>query len=153
MHKKEFLYSKMSGEPYSVDAASVTKRALKNGALNYLLRLKDDTINKDCLTRFREATNMTDSVAAIRALPKCTERETAFKEFYEKWKGESLVCQKWLAMQVIIPGKMSGHHHSSALTKHSLVVGVPTVIRDSYLFSYLALHSYTTCTVEECYDT
>ncbi|GMH42507.1 hypothetical protein BSKO_10426 [Bryopsis sp. KO-2023] len=89
------------GEPFSVDPDSIARRGLKNRALSYLSELNDPEINKDMLRRFREATNMTDSVAAVNFLPNCEERKLALEEFYQKWKDDALVCNKWLSMQAV----------------------------------------------------
>lgn len=96
-----YAFKRSVGEKYSTTPESFAKRSMKNQALSYLGRLADSTINQELLTRFREASNMTDSVAAIRSLPNCPERGIALQEFYDKWKQEGLVCQKWLALQVI----------------------------------------------------
>lgn len=53
---------------YSPDAASAAKRTLKNKALQLLSATGDPAVVQDVLRRFREATNMTDEVAAVMAL-------------------------------------------------------------------------------------
>ena len=51
--------------------------------------------------QFRKADNMTDSMAALAALANfdCAERQRALDAFYDKWKDEPLVVDKWLAVQ------------------------------------------------------
>ena len=56
------------GGEYSPDAESAAKRTLKNKALQMLSASGDSAVNKELLTRFREATNMTDPIAALAAL-------------------------------------------------------------------------------------
>jgi len=89
------------GTPYSPDAASAARRALKNKCLGYLSSLEDPEITKEVLNRFREATNMTDQIAALACLSdhESEERKTAIQEFYEQWKDEPLVVLKWLTLQ------------------------------------------------------
>ena len=89
------------GEPFSPDAASMGKRALKNKCLGYLAALEDPEFTTEVLQRFREATNMTDTIAALAALSDhdCKERGVALGEFYDKWKDEPLVVLKWLSLQ------------------------------------------------------
>jgi len=57
----------------------------------------------ELLKRARDASNMTDRVAALACLvdsPRGTpEREAALAEFYEDYKDEPLVLLKWLALQ------------------------------------------------------
>lgn len=56
------------GSEYSPDAESAAKRMLKNKALQLLSACGDPTISKQLLARFRDATNMTDTMAALTAL-------------------------------------------------------------------------------------
>ncbi|KAK9846623.1 hypothetical protein WJX81_007796 [Elliptochloris bilobata] len=98
------------GEAYSPDAASAARRALKNRALYYLGELGDAEVGADLLRRTREATNMTDHIAALAALidHPGAERDTALQEFYEAWKGEPLVLLKWIGIQAgaHVPGNL-----------------------------------------------
>jgi len=48
--------------------AQAARRALKNRALYYLGELGDASVTADLLRRTREATNMTDHLAALSAL-------------------------------------------------------------------------------------
>jgi len=83
---------------YSPDARSIGKRALRNLSLGYLGELGMSSL---AYTQFRQADNMTDSMAALAVLANldCPERERALAEFYDKWKDEPLVVDKWLAVQ------------------------------------------------------
>ena len=49
-------------------AAQAARRALKNRALYFLGELGDGKVTADLLRRTREATNMTDHIAALAAL-------------------------------------------------------------------------------------
>jgi len=87
--------------PYSPDAASAGKRALKNAALGYLMELDDPAVRSLCSSQFASAGNMTDAIAALSMLANCdcAERVPALDAFYAKWKDEPLVVDKWLAVQ------------------------------------------------------
>ncbi|HZM35360.1 MAG TPA: aminopeptidase N [Burkholderiales bacterium] len=84
--------------PYSPDAASMGRRALRNLCLSYLSEVGMRAL---CYEQFKGADNMTDVMAALAALANldCAEREQALDEFYERWKDEPLVVDKWLAVQ------------------------------------------------------
>jgi aminopeptidase N len=84
--------------PYSPDPVSSGKRALRNLALGYLGELGQSAIAYE---QFRNADNMTDSMAALGVLANldCPERRAALEAFYAKWKDEPLVVDKWLAVQ------------------------------------------------------
>ncbi|WP_455211484.1 aminopeptidase N C-terminal domain-containing protein [Kaarinaea lacus] len=87
--------------PYQIDSESMGKRSLKNTCLHYLMELEDATIRQRCVEQFETANNMTDVINALAALANtdCAERQEALAKFYAKWKGESLVVDKWLGIQ------------------------------------------------------
>jgi aminopeptidase N len=97
-----------SGAPYSPDAASAGRRALKNLCLGYLAELGLSALADE---QFRRADNMTDSMAALGCLANadCPEREPALQAFYDRWQGEPLVVDKWLAVQAAsrLPGTLA----------------------------------------------
>jgi aminopeptidase N len=88
-------------QPYSPDARSAGLRALRNLCLGYLMELEDAQTQTVCLTQFETADNMTDSMAALSALVNAegSAREGALKKFYDKWKDEPLVLDKWFSVQ------------------------------------------------------
>lgn len=56
-----------------------------------------------CRSQYFEANNMTDTIAAISLLvnaDKATRKEV-LADFYEKWKGDTLVLDKWFALQAL----------------------------------------------------
>jgi len=87
--------------PYSPDAVSAGRRALKNSALGLLMELDDAGMRALCMKQFEAADNMTDALAALSLLAHCDcpERARALDAFYNKWKNEPLVVDKWLAVQ------------------------------------------------------
>ncbi|CAI5512240.1 unnamed protein product [Closterium sp. Naga37s-1] len=98
------------GEAYSPEHASMARRSLKNAALLYLASLDDEASGALALSEFRAASNMTDQFAALAAL--CLNpgaaREEALQAFYEQWKHDGLVMNKWLSLQAAssIPGNV-----------------------------------------------
>ena len=87
--------------PYSPDAVSAGRRTLKNSALGLLMELDDAGMRALCMKQFEDADNMTDALAALCLLANCDcpERVPALDAFYNKWKNEPLVVDKWLAVQ------------------------------------------------------
>jgi aminopeptidase N len=87
--------------PYSPDALSAGRRALRNAALGYLMELDESATRALCLAQLESADNMTDAFAALARLANCAcaERAPALDAFYRKWKDEPLVVDKWLAVQ------------------------------------------------------
>ena len=91
--------------PYSPDAKQAGQRALKNMALAYLSALADEDMSIRALVaeQYRSADNMTDRAAALRFLIDipCAERQAALDDFYERYKSDPLVMDKWLSLQAI----------------------------------------------------
>ena len=94
----EKYQSLQSKTPYSPDARSMGRRALRNLSLGYLAELG---LTKLAYDQFLSADNMTDSMAALSTLAnfEVPERQRALDAFYERWKDEPLVVDKWLAVQ------------------------------------------------------
>ena len=99
-----------TGEPYRFDAQGVGRRALANACLGYLAATEIPSARRACLAQFEAADNMTDTVAALGCLVHidCEEREEAFAKFEERWLEDSLVMDKWLALQATssLPGTL-----------------------------------------------
>jgi aminopeptidase N len=97
--------------PYSPEAAAAGRRSLRNCCLGLLLEIDDDQTRALALRQFRQADNMTDAIAALSVLAQfdCAERAAVLGEFYERWKNEALVLDKWLAVQATsrLPGTLS----------------------------------------------
>jgi aminopeptidase N len=87
--------------PYSPDSRSAGLRALRNLCLGYLMETDAADVRALCVKQFNTADNMTDSMAALTALANAEggERQVALRKFYEKWKEEPLVIDKWFAVQ------------------------------------------------------
>jgi len=97
--------------PYSPDAASAGKRALRNLCLAYLMELADAPARTHAMRQFERADNMTDAMAALAVLANCDcpERVRALDAFHAKWRDEPLVVDKWLRVQASsrLPGTLA----------------------------------------------
>ena len=88
---------------YSIDPASIGRRALKNTCLSYLAELDDADIHEQCYAQFDTADNMTDVLAALRALAdsESEEGEKALAQFETQWREDPLVLDKWFSIQAM----------------------------------------------------
>ncbi len=88
---------------YNVKPESVGRRAVKNTALGLLASHDGSGIIELCYSQFNSADNMTDVMMALRCLTdiQCDERQQALAQFYDKWQGEPLIVDKWLALQAM----------------------------------------------------
>lgn len=99
-------------KPYSLSAEQIAKRKLKGVCLSYLMNASDQSQGTELAQQlFDNADNMTDQQTAFSALLKSNDkqiRDNAINEFYNRWKHEDLVVNKWLVSQAQIS-------HESAL--------------------------------------
>jgi aminopeptidase N len=89
------------GGPYSPDPESAGHRALRSAALDLLVATGEVAEVARAERHYREATNMTDSIAALAILSHhdVAAREEALRHFYARWQDEPLVLDKWFAVQ------------------------------------------------------
>jgi aminopeptidase N len=123
-YRNEFqaVYEKMGKEitdPLATDGKSMALRRLKNLCLAYLMLLNDEKIDRLAFDQMNKAANMTDEIAGLGVL---TNREIplrveAISHFYNKWKDEELLVDKWFALQAMAdrPGVAE---EVQALTNH-----------------------------------
>ncbi len=84
-----------------MDRSSIGRRELKNACLYLLAQRPDDELIKLAVTQYEEAHTMTDAVASLGALAPLSSplRESSFQHFYQRWKRDPLVIDKWFAIQ------------------------------------------------------
>jgi len=89
--------------PYRPDQESIGRRSLKNTCLTYLMELNEPDVRKLCMDQYLTAGNMTDVITSLANIANtdCTERPGALASFYEKWKDDPLVMDKWLSIQAM----------------------------------------------------
>jgi aminopeptidase N len=93
------------GGPYSPDAASAGRRALKNGCLDLLAAPGDPGMIALAAQQYRDADNMTDRMTALSTLSlhETPDRQEALDDFYRRYQSDPLVVDKWFALQAMIP--------------------------------------------------
>jgi aminopeptidase N len=90
---------------FSPDAAGAGRRALRNAALDLLAANPRSEIGELAAGHYQAAANMTDAVGGLSALMQIGGEpyETALADFFQTWKGEPLVIDKWFALQARDP--------------------------------------------------
>ncbi|AZO33438.1 MAG: aminopeptidase N [Mesorhizobium sp.] len=101
------LYDSLADKgPFSPDAASAGRRALRNILLDYLSLLPGG--GALAARHFNSATNMTDRAAALAVLAHrhsdTAEAEEALAAFEGRYRGDALVLDKWFQIQAGVPG-------------------------------------------------
>jgi aminopeptidase N len=115
----ELYESTKSVGPYSPDAVSAGRRALKNRCL----ALRAATGSADAFavaeSQFRTADNMSDALPALTVLVHegAPNADTLLADFHARWRHDPLVIDKWLALQASapLPGTLE---RVAALTGH-----------------------------------
>ena len=84
----------------SLEADAIAQRAIKNRALKILSALKNDAVAELAKKQYEESVTMTDRVMALDILENihAAFAEEALKDFYEKYKDETLVMNKYFAI-------------------------------------------------------
>lgn len=93
--------NKVSGA-YKPDAESAARRAVRNVALGYLAL----TFHKDLVwAQYQAADNLTDRLSALSILVNndLDDKDEALADFYNRYKGDDLVLNKWFAIQARAP--------------------------------------------------
>ncbi|QDL92717.1 aminopeptidase N [Paroceanicella profunda] len=86
---------------YCPEAGDAARRALRATALGYITRLDPRGIAAGTL--FGAATNMTESLSALSLLVRedAPSATAALATFYERWKADRLVIDKWFTLQAM----------------------------------------------------
>ncbi|PZQ63262.1 MAG: aminopeptidase N [Phenylobacterium zucineum] len=86
---------------FSPDAAGAGRRALRNAALELMAANPRSEIADIASGHFESAVNMTDQIGGLNALMLIGGKayEDALAAFFERWKAEPLVIDKWFALQ------------------------------------------------------
>lgn len=93
-------YQRLSdGAPYRYDSAAVARRSLKNICLEYLAELDEAMVAEILCNQYARADNMTDRLAALKALVNRDGGEAQLADFVAHWHGDALVMDKWFALQ------------------------------------------------------
>jgi len=106
--------------PYSPDAASAGRRALRNACLDLLAATRRADAVALAARQYRSADNMTDRMAALSTLSfiDAPERSAALDDFYARYADDPLIVDKWFSLQAAIP-EPATLDRVKALTAHS----------------------------------
>lgn len=99
------VYHANKTDGYRVEHTDIAKRALRNVCLGYLAFGDEALADRLVTEQYRQADNMTDSLAALAAavaaqLP-C--RDALLAAFDERWHQDGLVMDKWFVLQATSP--------------------------------------------------
>ncbi len=113
--------------PFSTSTAAIARRALKNAALAYLTWAGDAEGQELARSQLAAADNMTDGLAALRLIVETgmPERRDALAAFYDRWRDEALVVNKWFTCQAGIEDDEAPERVASLMTHPAFIVTNP----------------------------
>ncbi len=97
------LRERLAEPGYSLEPAAIGRRRVRNLALALLAELGDADGRRLAEAQFAAATCMTDQLSALAALIEHgpAAAEPALATFYQRWRGDGLVVNKWLGLQAM----------------------------------------------------
>lgn len=97
------LYNDNQSGQFSLSPEAMGRRFLKNVALAYLFYNDAEAHVPLALQQFENANNMTDQVAGFRVLVHndTSQRRHVTEAFYQQWKQDHLVIDKWFTIQAM----------------------------------------------------
>lgn len=88
---------------YEITPEAMGRRSLKNTALDYLMTLEPlpREIVDRCLAQYEEGGNMTDVISSLNLIANSDleVREEILEDFYNTWRHDPLVMDKWFIIQ------------------------------------------------------
>jgi aminopeptidase N len=116
---------------FSLDAQSIAERSLKNRALNYLVATEQAAYHALASHQYHIATNMTDRLAAFSALIMSSypERSVLINDFYIHWQHDTLVLDKWFALQAMTPKSTTLNDVKELLDHPDFSISNPNKVR------------------------
>uniref|UniRef100_UPI0025D769C5 aminopeptidase N n=1 Tax=uncultured Hyphomicrobium sp. TaxID=194373 RepID=UPI0025D769C5 len=116
------LYTEMRAKgPFSPDAQSAGRRALRNACLTLLTARGTAADEARLADHFFKAGNMTDEAHGLMLFAGSPGpmREKALAQFFDRWQHDHLVIDTWFGAQAMSPLR-SALSHVKALTRHPL---------------------------------
>jgi aminopeptidase N len=96
-------YAANAANRFEYSPAAKGARRLRTVALNYLMAAGAPDAPALAMRQFEEADNMTDRQGALGALVNsdAPERQAALSAFYDRYRGDALVLDKWFTVQAL----------------------------------------------------
>jgi aminopeptidase N len=96
-------YAANAANRFQYSPAAKGARRLRTVALNYLMASDAEDAPALAMRQFEEADNMTDRQGALGALTNshAPERDAALRGFYERYREDALVLDKWFQVQAL----------------------------------------------------
>ncbi len=122
------LESPAAGAPTT---EAMARRSLRNTALAYLVWSGLESAPAVATAQYRQARNMTDRMAALRALSEVQAEgyEDLLDDFYARFEAEPLVVNKWFALQALIEDEGSVERIRRLMRHKAFTLANPNRVR------------------------
>ncbi len=128
-------------EIYSPAAEQAGKRALKNTLLTLGVGSGNGEVASYAKAQFENARNMSDRMAALAVLSHSPKNkkiaDALMTEFYDMFRHDPLVIDKWLMLQATVPGKSTLNQVQKLITHEAFSLSNPNRTR-SLIGSYVS---------------
>ncbi len=132
------LHTHTHTHTYRPEPADIAERSLRNVCLGYIARQDSDAARVLLQTQFDNADNMTDRLAALRAIVDYPHaagdamRTAALARFLDEFRHEALVLDLWISVQAA-SSRANACERIQALAAHPVFdIGVPNKVRALY---------------------
>ncbi len=105
--------------PYRPDAKDAGRRALRLASLSALVRVEGPGSARKV---FAEANNMTEALGALRTLIRADEADRELAAFFERWKDDPNVLDKWFSIQILEAAPDAALAAAKELSAHPLFI-------------------------------
>lgn len=117
-----------TNRPFDPSAGEAGRRALRNASMSFLVAAGEWSLAEEQAV---SATNMTDEAAATAALAmsEAPIREAMLQRFYMKWRGDTLVANKWLSWRALAPADQALSEVRALLDHEAFDFKTPNKVR------------------------
>lgn len=128
---------------------AIAERKLKNFCLYYLSKTHSPEILELIYQQYKNAVVMSDRLAAFKALIAFDNRykESVIQDFYERFKHDSLVLDKWFSAQVVVDNPNTLNRVQQLMQHHEYSIKNPNKVRavvGAFSMSNIAQFNQTT---------
>ncbi len=102
--------------PYRPDPKDAARRALRLASLSALVRVEGPELAREVCAK---ANNMTETLGALRTLVRAGEADRELAAFFERWKDDPNVLDKWFSIQILEAGPDAALAAAKELSGHS----------------------------------
>ena len=110
-HARNLYQTLWAEEDHTMNGLAYGRRKLRNVCLSFMMKADEAATIRRCNEQFSAAQTMTDQIASLALLVNSSHtpsRQQAIQAFYQQWRKEELVMDKWFSLQASceLPGAL-----------------------------------------------